>query len=108
MRRIIVRGLAVFFSVSCWMACHRAGNEVTFDKWEVAGGNSSVNKYSSITQIDTSNVQQLQVAWTYHTHDMDTAAHSQIQCTPIIVNGILYGTSPQLKLFAVDAATGAQ
>lgn len=69
-------------------------------------GNSAANKYSSLTQIDTANVQQLQVAWTYRTGDADIAAHSQIQCNPIVVNGILYGTSPQLKLFALDAATG--
>ena len=100
--------LVVLFLALCWSACRRAGDEISFDKWEVAGGNSLVNKYSSLTQIDTSNVQQLKVAWTYHTHDMDTAAHSQIQCSPIIVGGVLYGTSPQLKLFAIDAATGVQ
>ncbi len=57
-------------------------------------------------QIDTGNVTGLQVSWTYHTGDADTAAHSQIQCNPIIVKGILYATSPALKLFALDAATG--
>ena len=51
---------------------------------------------------------QLQVAWEYHTGDADTAAKSQIQCSPIIANDILYGTSPQLKLIAVDAATGKE
>ena len=51
-------------------------------------GNFTGNKYSTLTQIDTSNVQQLQIAWTYHTGDADTAAHSQIQCNPIIVNGL--------------------
>jgi quinoprotein glucose dehydrogenase len=50
----------------------------------------------------------LQIAWTYHTGDADTAAHSQIQCNPIIVNGMMYGTSPALKLCAVDAATGKE
>ena len=62
----------------------------------------------ALLQIDTSNVKQLKPAWTYHTGDDDTAAHSQIQCNPIIVNGTLYGTSPQLKLFALDAATGQE
>ena len=31
---------------------------------------------------------------------------SQVQCNPIIVDGALYGTSPGLALFALDAATG--
>src|SRR5579862_5127539 len=74
--------------------------------WRVYGGSAKSQRYSPLTQIDTSNVKQLQVAWTYHTGDADTVNHSQIQCNPIIVDGILYGTTPQLKLFALDAATG--
>lgn len=57
-------------------------------------------------QIDTSNVTQLKVAWEYHTGDADIKSNSQIQCNPIIVNGILYATSPRLKLLALDASTG--
>ena len=76
------------------------------DTWSVFGGSKEGTHYSSLTQLDTNNVTKLQVAWEYHTGDMDTANHSQIQCNPIIVDGILYGTSPQLKLFALDAATG--
>jgi quinoprotein glucose dehydrogenase len=62
--------------------------------------------YSPLTQIDTANVQNLQVAWTYHTGDADTVNHSQIQCNPLFVDGVLYGTSPRLVLFALDAGTG--
>ncbi|MDP4259200.1 MAG: PQQ-binding-like beta-propeller repeat protein [Bacteroidota bacterium] len=76
--------------------------------WEVAGGTHEGTHYSSATQIDTNNVKDLEVAWTFHTGDADTLNHSQIQCNPIIVNGILYGTSPSLILFAVDAATGKE
>ncbi len=76
--------------------------------WEVYGGSKAGGHYSSLNQIDTNNVSQLQVAWEYHTGDADTAKFSQIQCNPIIVNGILYATSPTLKLFALDAATGKQ
>jgi quinoprotein glucose dehydrogenase len=79
-----------------------------YKNWNTVGGNPTGNKYSSLSQIDTSNVHSLKVAWTYHTGDADTAAHSQIQCNPIIVNGVMYGTSPQQKLFAVDAATGKE
>ena len=74
-----------------------------YQAWKVVNGNGSGNKFSSLSEVDTSNVTQLKVAWTYHTEDVDTAAHSQIQCNPIIINGTLYGTSPQLKLFALDA-----
>ena len=33
---------------------------------------------------------------------------SQIQCNPLVVHGVLYATSPQLKVLALDAATGAR
>jgi len=76
--------------------------------WQQAHGNGESNKYSSLVQVDTNNVTQLQLAWEFHTGDADTAAHSQIQCNPIIVNGVMYATSPMLKVFAIDAATGKQ
>lgn len=76
--------------------------------WRVYGGSKMAQHYSSLTQIDSSNVKQLQVAWEYHTNDADTIGHSQIQCSPIEVDGMLYGTTPKLRLFAVDAATGKE
>jgi quinoprotein glucose dehydrogenase len=64
-------------------------------------------RYSSLKQVNTTNVKQLQVAWTYHTADAEVKG-SQMQCNPIIVNGILYGSTPHLSLIALDAATGEQ
>ncbi len=92
-----------FFLIS---SCNRDTNR--FNKWQVYGGSKENIHYSSLVQIDTSNVKNLQVAWVYHTNDADTVNHSQIQCNPIIVDSVLYGTTPQLKLFAIDAATGKQ
>jgi quinoprotein glucose dehydrogenase len=91
-----------------WLACGNNEEGINYSGWEKAHGNSNGNKYSSLTEIDTNNVTHLQVAWEFHTGDMDTAAHSQIQCNPIVVDGVMYFTSPMLKLFAVDAATGKQ
>ena len=76
--------------------------------WQVTGGSKENIRYSTLTQIDTTNVQQLKVAWQYRTGDADTVHSSQIQCNPIIIEGILYGTSPQLKLIALDAKTGKE
>lgn len=74
--------------------------------WPVYSGGKDAIHYSSLKQIDTLNVGKLQVAWTYHTNDADTTNHSQIQCNSIVVDGVLYATSPKLKLFALDAETG--
>ena len=79
-----------------------------YGSWPQYKGSNENIHYSSLTQVDTTNVKQLQVAWQYHTGDADTANHSQIQCNPIIIDGILFGVSPKMKLFAADAKTGKE
>jgi quinoprotein glucose dehydrogenase len=104
-----VKGRLKFWKVGgCIFLLSACSSRPDYTSWSLYGGNSQNNHYSSLSQIDTNNVTQLKVAWVYHTADMDTANHSQIQCNPIIVDGVLYGTSPLMKLFAVDAATGNQ
>jgi quinoprotein glucose dehydrogenase len=75
-------------------------------QWPVHGGDPGHRQYSSLRQIDATNVSRLQVAWTYHTGDARSDDRSQIQCNPIVVGSVLYATSAQLKAFALDAATG--
>ena len=75
-------------------------------EWTNYGGNKANNHYSSLAQIDTSNISTLKKAWEYHTGDADDK--TQIQVNPLIIDGILYGVSPKLKLFALDAATGKE
>ncbi|GAB3736546.1 outer membrane protein assembly factor BamB family protein [Spirosoma lituiforme] len=78
--------------------------------WPTYGGNAAGNRYSPLTQINTSTVKNLKLAWRYDTGDNNdpTQRGMDIQCQPIVVKGVLYGTSPKLKLFAIDAATGRQ
>ena len=95
--------LLIIICGSLWSCNSSTGK---YDTWEIYGGSKQSIRYSSLTDIDTFNVSQLQVAWTYHTGDAEMK--TQIQVNPIIVDGILYGVSPKLKLFALDAATGVQ
>ena len=83
-------------------------SEKKYNTWEKYKGSDESLNYSALDQVDTNNVKALEVAWVYHTGDADTVNHSQIQCNPVIVNGILYGTSAKMKLFAIDASTGKQ
>lgn len=88
-------------------ACTNNSNS-SYNTWHVTGGSKENIRYSTLTAIDTSNVKDLAVAWTYRTGDADTVNNSQIQCNPIIVDGVMYATSPKLKLLAIDAATGKE
>lgn len=91
----------------CMASCRDHSNEPNYSGWQTYAGSKDGNRYSSNEQLNTGNVGSLQVAWTYSSHDKDTGNHSQNQCNPIMVDGVLYGTTPRLKLFALDAATGA-
>ena len=76
--------------------------------WPASGGGKANIRYAAVSQINTFNVNMLTPAWEFHTGDADTINHSQIQCNPLIIEGILYGTTPTMKLFALDASTGKQ
>lgn len=73
--------------------------------WPVYGGNKAGNRYSPLKQINTKNVNGLEVAWIYNAA---VTKAGEIQCQPIVVDGILYGTTPDLNLFALNAGTGEQ
>ena len=81
------------------------GTNEKHTNWETYQGDSGRNQYSSLKQINKSNVGGLEVAWKYKTNDK-LRSNSQIQCNPIVVDNVLYGTSPSIKLFALNAATG--
>ena len=77
------------------------GGKTAGHEWPAHGGNPEHTQSSPLAQINTTNVQRLKVAWTYNTGDKRDDNRSQIQCNPIVIDGILYGTSPQIKVFAL-------
>jgi len=75
-------------------------------EWPHPGGDPGRSQYSPLAQIHTGNVRRLQVAWIYRSGDAREDGRSQVQCNPIVVDSVLYGTSAGLKVFALEAATG--
>jgi quinoprotein glucose dehydrogenase len=73
--------------------------------WPVNGGPDNI-RYSPLDQINRTNVTRLQVAWTYDSRD--SFRSSEMQSNPIVVDGVLYATTPSMKVVAVDAATGKE
>ena len=74
--------------------------------WPVYGGTTDNTHYSTLSQITPANVRNLQVAWTYETKDEWKG--SEMQANPIVLDGVLYATSPKVRVFALDAATGKE
>jgi len=77
-----------------------------YKTWRAYRGDDGINAYSQLTQINKENVKQLQVAWTYRTGDHTES--SKIECNPIIIDGVLYGVSAKMKVFAVEAGSGKE
>lgn len=86
----------------------RAAHAPAEREWRTYLGDLAASHRSPLDQIRPENVASLEIAWRYDAGGADTAATTQIQTNPLVVKGVLYGTSPALALFALDAATGAE
>ena len=76
--------------------------------WSTYLGDKASSHYSTLKQITPRNVAKLEVAWTFRAGGTDTNNRSQIQCNPLVIDGVLFGTTPDLQLVAVDAVTGRE
>ncbi len=72
-----------------------------YRNWAAYGGGPEQIRYSSLRQIDRTNVQRLEVAWTY-----DTGEKGTLQTQPVVVRDVLFGYTPTHKTFAIRADTG--
>lgn len=84
-------------------------NGVAAEDWPAYGRTQGGTRYSPLTQINTNNVNQLKVAWTYHTGDFKTnndSAETTNELTPIKIGNKLFICTPHQFLDALDATTG--
>lgn len=72
--------------------------------WSRSLGGPTSNRFSSLDQINTANVAQLKVAWTYRSKD----GAANLQANPIVVDGIMYAPTAGHAIVALDAATGVE
>jgi alcohol dehydrogenase (cytochrome c) len=72
------------------------------DSWPTYHGDYSGQRHSRLTQITPDNVRQMTLAWAFQTGQAQS-----IKATPILVNGVIYVTTPD-NLWAVDARSGRQ
>ena len=79
-------------------------------EWPFYGRDAGGARYSPLTQINRENVSKLKIAWTYHTGAEEvkavSAKNAAFESTPILVDGLLYLTTPYNRVIALDPATG--
>lgn len=80
--------------------------------WPTYGGQASGTQYSALDQISLDNVDQLELAWTYHAGELsygdDESDGTVYQVTPIYTNNKLYLCTPYSHIVALDPASGEQ
>jgi len=82
-------------------------------EWRFYGGDEGGSRYSTLTQINRSNVASLKRAWTYHTAELDLGLptapfQASFSCTPLVINGVMYISTPSSRVIALDAETGRE
>ena len=75
--------------------------------WSTYLGDPGRSHYSVLEQITRDNVSLLEEAWSYDSGELRDGG-STMYTSPLVVDGILYGLSPRLVAFALDAATGEE
>jgi alcohol dehydrogenase (cytochrome c) len=93
------------------LCCVAATAQVTYQRlldadkepqnWLTYSGGYQSWRYSSLDQINAGNAARLQMQWTFQVADL-----GQFETTPLVVDGVLYGTGQNDRAFAVDARTG--
>ena len=82
------------------------------EEWRSYGGDAGGGRYSPLKQIHRDNVSQLRRAWTYRHGELFTGKPGErlppFECTPIVVDGRLYFSTPSQRIIALDAETGAE
>jgi quinoprotein glucose dehydrogenase len=74
--------------------------------WPAYLGDSSSSQYSALKQITPENVNQLKLAWTFDGGGVDENSSTNIQCNPLIIDGVVYAISAKSDLIALNGASG--
>jgi quinoprotein glucose dehydrogenase len=102
------------FVCACLVAaCRATSSPIVPDAggdWSAYGRDALGSRHSPLTQIDSSNVASLTVAWTYRTGEpLPTADRRRsLEVTPLVADGAMYIVTPLGKVVALDPVTGAE
>ena len=102
-------GLAAATVVAVVAGCGSGGgNEATGagSDWSTNGGDMSNQRYSTLDDIDTSNVAQLKGVWRTHLNGSGVAAKYSGESQPIVQDGVIYITTGNDDVFAVSVDSG--
>ena len=82
-------------------------------EWRYYGGDEGGTRYSTLDQINAKNVKNLRKSWTYHTGELElglsnASFKASFSCTPLVIDGVMYLSTPSSRVIALDAETGKE
>src|SRR3954464_13197389 len=105
--KCIVAVLLPLLLVAC-IGSHNIAVNYAGENWSHYAADQTASRYSTLTQVNRENVKGLKLAWQYRSGDFNDDLKTTIECNPLIVGGVLYASTPELKLVALNAATGKE
>ncbi len=99
--------IVLFAFLMVLTSCRQDLSERT--SWHVYKADAASTSYSDLDQIQRGNVQDLEVAWVFQPDDAPAgSSFGKYECNPIVIDGVMYATSAQRWLYAIDAGTGEE
>ncbi len=87
----------------------RSGSMV---EWPYVGGDQGASKYSPLADIDVSNVERLEVAWTWEPNELPNQEFrtrpGSFEATPLMIDDVVYVSTMYTRVVALDAGTGEE
>ena len=84
-------------------------------EWRFYGGDAAGTRFSALHQINRGNVGRLKRVWTYHMGETDRGGNetdrhhvAPFESTPLVVDGVLYFSTPSNRVIALDAEKGKE
>jgi quinate dehydrogenase (quinone) len=91
------------------------GSAVSAQEWRLYGGDAGGTRFSTLQQINRTNVSKLKRAWTYHMGEADRGGNetdrhhvAPFESTPLAIDGVLYFSTPSNRVIALDAENGKE
>ncbi len=100
--KLTVAQICASFCLAAGLMPVTAQQPAADENWISVGNDRGCMRYSPLRQINRQNVDQLETAWVYHTGEGDKTC----ECTPIVIDGVMYISTNHLRVCALDAATG--
>lgn len=107
-------GIMVPLAAGCLFFLLSMSPAMFAQEWPFYGGDAGGTRFSKLQQINRKNVGRLKRAWTYHTGELDRGGnetdrhHVAFESTPLMIDGVLYLSTPANRVIALDAETGKE